>query len=312
MQAWLETVLGLVVLIAGAELLLRGAVWIALALGVRPMTVGLTLVAFGTSAPELVVGLESAATERSGIALGTVLGSNLANILLIVGLSATVKSIRVRPDRLECNYLLFATALTAVPFLMGERVERWLGILLLAVVAMFTIQLLHRERSSRRGAVIRERPPMSVSGLLLHLLMVLLGVGGLKLGGDWLVSGASAVAIDLGMSEAMVGMTIVAIGTSLPELATSVLAARRGHPEICIGNVIGSNVFNSGMVLGATATVFPMPAPWDESGPLMVAGLCAAVFFVVLIRATGGVPRGVGLLLLLGYAGFLASEVFRG
>lgn len=309
-EAWLHTILGLAVLILGAELLVRGAVWIALALGVRPMTVGLTLVAFGTSAPELVVSLDAAALGKPGIALGTVLGSNLANILLIVGLAAAVKAIRIKPDRLECNYLLLAAALTALPLAFDDRIERWMGIVMLVMLLVFTAQLLRREQRSRGYARSGDAVlAFTAGGLAAHILLAALGVLGLKVGGDLLVAGASEVALQLGMGEAVVGMTIVAIGTSLPELATSVLAAQKGHPEICIGNVMGSNVFNVGMVLGVTATVFPLAAPWAETGPPVLAGAIAAALLVFLQRTTGGIQRAVGFSFLLGYAGYLTLEV---
>ncbi len=310
MPDWLQIALGILCLIAGADLLVRGAVWVALVMGIRPMIVGLTVVAFGTSAPELVASLTAASSGAAGIAMGTVLGSNLANLLLILGLVALVRPIRSIGQRIafESNYLILMTVMTAVPFIAGE-VAAGMGMALLSLLVLFTWQLIRREKRaspSRGPATPRGRGPWFT-----HLMFLILGVAGLNYGGHWLVEGARSLALDLGMSDVFVGMTVVAIGTSLPELAASVLAARRGHPELCLGNIIGSNIFNVGMVLGVTATIHPLPLSWAAEGPPMVAGLIAMAAVVFVLRRYRGLPRWTGPVMLVAYGGYLTFEILR-
>ena len=312
MPDWLQIALGLVCLIAGANLLVRGAVWVALVMGFRPLTVGLTVVAFGTSAPELVASLAAASRDDPGIAMGTILGSNLANLLLILGLVALVRPIRSIGQRItfESNFLILMTALTAVPFLLGSRVERAMGLGLFALLVFFTWQLVRRERSAARTAS-GGGVPRDARNVSLHIVYLVLGLLGLGYGGTWLVDGASSLALELGMSEVLVGMTVVAVGTSLPELAASLVAARRGQPEICLGNIIGSNIFNIGMVLGMTASIHPLPVSWAAEGPLMVAGLMAMAAVVLVLRLFRGLPGWVGPPMLLAYGGVLIYEIAR-
>ncbi len=312
LHACLLILAGLVALIVAADLLVRGAVWIALRLGISPMTVGLTLVAFGTSAPELMVSLDAAAKDMGTIALANVLGSNNANILLIVGAAALIRRIRIHVARLELLFLLLATALAGLPYVLGCHVERWLGVLMLLMLLAFCWALLHRER--HRPAAHHPTPPRPPGGAgrwLLNVGLVLVGLLGLKYGADWLIDGSSAVARHFGMGEALIGMTVVAVGTSLPELATSVVAARKDQPEIAVGNILGSNIFNVGLVLGAASLIFPLPVVHAETGALMGATVVSAILLCVVLRAAGGVPRAMGGAFLLGWIGYVGWEVWR-
>ncbi|MBK8980390.1 MAG: calcium/sodium antiporter [Planctomycetes bacterium] len=314
---WFWIALGLATLIAAADLLVRGSVWCALALGLSPMLVGLTLVAFGTSAPELVVSVTAALDGKPGFATGAVFGSNIANIGLIVGLSALLSPIRHAPRsaKFEVRYLLLTAVLGFVPLLAGTPVLRSHGIALLGLLVVFTLLLIRREqrhRAARRAdptpavpAQIR-RGPLAA---LLHVAFVAVGLVGLKFGGEWLVVGATGVARELGMSEVVIGMTIIAVGTSLPELATSLIAARKGHGEIALGNVLGSNVFNLCMVLGATAVISPVPMSWSAEGNAMGAALGMSLLLAVVLRYSHGVGRAAGALLLVTYAGYVAAQV---
>jgi cation:H+ antiporter len=311
LTAGLLILAGLCALITGAEVLVRGAVWIALRLGISPMTIGLTLVAFGTSAPELMVSLEAARLQRADIALSNVLGSNLANVLLIVGVAASMRRIRLYVDRMECWFMLLATALAGVPYLLGTGIDRLLGSGMVVLLLCFCWLLLHRERRRPEAHRTTATAPGGAPRWALNVAFVLLGLGLLKYGADWLIDGAIDVARVLGMSEVLIGMTIVAVGTSLPELATSVVAARRGHPEIAVGNILGSNIFNIGMVLGLTALVFPLPVAHAATGPLMVATAVSAVVLVAVLRQFQGVPRGVGAAFLLSWGGYVAWEIMR-
>ena len=300
---------GLVLLVVGAEVLVRGAVWIALAVGMSRMAVGLTLVSIGTSLPELLVTL-TAADGKADLGLGNVLGSNVANVLLIIGAAATIRAIRTHPRWLELGYMLLMTALAAIPFLVGCRLDRWLSGLMLGALVVFLYQLLARERIARKLLEEDIRPKTTGAGWLINTLFLVAGFAMLKFGADWLVEGASQVATNLNMSEGVIGVTVVAIGTSMPELATSVIAALRGQPEICIGNVIGSNIFNVGAVLGGAGLLKPFSF---SSDPLLlvtigVAGL-SAILITFALRKTGGVSRGIGMLFLLAYVGYVTYAV---
>lgn len=304
---------GLVLLVVGAEVLVRGAVWIALVLGMSRIAVGLTLVSIGTSLPELLVTLSAAggdpADGRADIGMGNVLGSNVANVLLIVGATAAIRSIQVGVRWFELLYMLLLSALACVPFVTGG-VDRWLAIVMVAVLVVFLFQLLARERAARKLMVDEPKPATTAAGWLVHVLMLVAGFAMLKYGADWLVDGASAIATEMGMMPGLIGVTIVAIGTSMPELVTSVIAALRGQPEICIGNVIGSNIFNIGAVLGGAGVLRPFAISDDPVLPMSLAfTVASAIAIVAVLRGMRGVTRTVGVLFLVAYAGFLACGV---
>jgi cation:H+ antiporter len=297
---------GLVGLVAGAELLVRGAVWIALSLGMSQMAVGLTLVSIGTSLPELLVTLK-AADDHADLAMGNVMGSNIANVLLIVGVTASIRAIRLHTRWFELSFLLALTALLCVPFL-GAFLARWQAALMLTVLVVFVGQLLARERRERQAVGLEEaRPRATAKGWLVHTLLLSAGFIVLAYAADWLVEGAAVVAEQFGMSPNVIGLTVIAIGTSMPELATSAVAAMRGQPEICIGNVIGSNIFNIGAVLGGAGLLKPFSfAP--EFTDLGVA-VAATIVLVAVLRGNKGVPRALGAVMVLAYAGFLTFKV---
>lgn len=302
---------GLVGLVVGADLLVRGAVWIALSFGMSHMAVGLTLVAMGTSLPELMVSLTAAQMGSNEIAMANVLGSNVANVLLIIGAAASLCAIRLKVRWFELLFLLLATALAAVPFVVTQAMSRPVAGAMVAMLVVFCGWLLRRERSGG-DTPGHPRPPLpTLRGWVVHVALVAAGFALLAYGAEWLVDGAVVIAGSLGLSEAVIGMTVVAVGTSLPELATSVVAALRKQPEIAIGNVLGSNIFNVGAVLGVAALIRPFPVDVAALWPLMIATAVSAVALVVVLRAAAGVPRAVGTFFLLGYAGYLTFEVVR-
>lgn len=312
-QDWpaLAIVLGLVLLVLGADLLVRGAVWIALVLGVGPMTIGLTLVAFGTSMPELMVSFTAAQLGSSEIALANAIGSNTFNILLIVGATAVIKPIRLPVDWLELGYMLLATLLAGVPFVLGRELGRPLAAVMVTMLVLFCVQLVRRERRRGSDRPSATRPRATVASWLLHLAFTIGGLVLLKFGAEWLVDGSIAIARSLGMTEALIGMTLVAGGTSLPELFTSVVAARKGQPEIAIGNIVGSNVFNVGAVLGCAGLLRPFAVDPVATGALMLMTLLSAVWLTLSLRLHDGVTRRTGVMFLLGYAGYLGWEAWR-
>lgn len=310
--------LGIVLLVVGAEQLVRGSARLAGAIGISPLVVGLTVVAFGTSSPELAVSVNAALAGKTEVALGNVLGSNICNTLLILGLSAVVAPLVVHRQLIRVDVpLMIGASIALVPISLDGRVGRWEGLLLLGVLAIYLTLAVRSGRrrnpaETRRG-MGRRRTRRRTREILLRSLQSLLGLGLLVLGSQWLVDGAVVIATALGLSELVVGLTIVALGTSLPEVATSVVAALRGQRDIAIGNVVGSNLFNILAVLGATATVAPagIPVPrgvltFDIPVVIVSAVACLPVFYTGLV-----VSRWEGLLFFsyyVSYTGFLILQ----
>ncbi len=251
---------GLILLIVGAELLVRGASRLAAAFGVSPLVIGLTVVAFGTSSPELAVSLQSALSGSGDIALGNVVGSNIFNILFILGLSAAIIPLVVHQQlvRLEVPLMIGLSVLVYLLGLDGRlgRLEGGLMFLGLLAYTAFSVRQSRRESAEIQQEYADEfgdNPRQQPGQWLVNLGLVVGGLALLVLGSRWLVGAASAIAQALGVSDLIIGLTIVAAGTSMPEVATSVMAALRGERDIAVGNVIGSNIFNIMGVLGLTA-----------------------------------------------------------
>ncbi len=316
---WLLLIAGLVVLLIGGEALVRGATALARWLGVSSMVIGMTVLAFGTSAPELAVNITAALGDRSAITFGNVVGSNIANVGLILGFTSVVQALRIHRTIVtrEIPIMLGATALTIVlgsDRILGreaDRFERIDGALLLIAFAAFLYvtarnalkaraddRFLH-EAEEKQEVVVSTRPPVSI-------LLTVLGLAGVLAGSYWTVEGASRVAQALGMGEALIGLTIVAIGTSLPELTTSLFAALKGHADLAIGNVVGSNVFNLLFILGVSASIRDVPVP-QPGGKIDL--LALALFSAILLPfavTQRKLRRLEGGLLLAAYAGFMA------
>jgi cation:H+ antiporter len=285
-------VVGTVLLIWGAELLVRGAARLAVAAGISPLVVGLTVVAFGTSAPELAVTVGSSFTGESDVALGNVVGSNILNILLILGLSALVAPLVVAQQlvRLDVPLVIGASVLVFLLGLDGE-IHQLEGLLLFSLLAVYLIYLIRRNRQEMADLAASRSPdeltePAQAGPWQRNVGFVLVGLMMLALGARWLVESAVATASALGLSELVVGLTVVAAGTSLPEVATSVLASLRGERDIAVGNVVGSNLFNLLAVLGLGSLVSPGGIPVQPGAlsfdiPVMIAVAIAAlpVFF---------------------------------
>lgn len=251
-------VLGLGLLIGGAEMLVRGSSRIAAAAGISPLVVGLTVVAFGTSAPELAVTTAASFRGDPDLALGNVVGSNVLNVLLILGASALVAPLLVqkRLVRLEVPFMIGVTALVVVLSLNGV-ISRLEGTFLFVGGLAYTAVLVLRARAV--APPLADRTATFTPGsMALNTTLVLVGLGFLVLGSHWIVNGAQAMAAALGIPELVIGLTVVAAGTSLPELATSVVASIQGQRDIAVGNIIGSNIFNLLIVLGAASAISPI------------------------------------------------------
>ena len=316
-QSLLSMAGGVVLLLAGAEGLVRGASALALRLGIAPLVVGLTVVAIGTSSPELVVSVQAALAGQGGVAIGNVVGSNVANLGLIVGLSAALSPMAVdrKLMRFDVPVMLGTMVLLTVFLLDGEFV-RWEGALLTVGAVAYTVWKIRDSRRDVRAERAKLPPEVAealeddVEGLKRHVLFVVGGIALLVYGSDLLLGGAVSVAERLGVSEAVVGLTLVALGTSLPELATTVVAARRGKGEIALGNAVGSNIYNVLSVIGPAALVAPMTADgvgFDVLAVMVGFGLLTFAFLV-----TGGkTRRWEGAVLLLSYVGYLWWVVAR-
>lgn len=290
---------GLAGLILGGEFLVRGAVGIAQRFHVPPLVIGLTIVGFGTSTPELLVSVQAALGGVPALALGNVVGSNIANVLLILGLSAMIVPVVLNLVKLKRDFvfMLGATLALCVVLLDGvvSRIEG--GLLVVSLIVYLWICLTSAREIPETATRVR---PVWQSVALLAV-----GFVGLLIGANALVASATQMARAFGVSEAVIGLTIVAIGTSLPEMATGVLAAIRKHPEIAIGNVLGSNIFNILGILGITAAITPVPVDSDFSA--LDIGLAAAAAFALLAFAAfpGRIGRIAGAGLLGTYGGYL-------
>ncbi|GAB4485305.1 MAG: calcium/sodium antiporter [Anaerolineales bacterium] len=265
-------VAGLALLILGAEWLVRGASRIAAWAGISPLVIGLTVVAFGTSAPELAINLQSSLAGQPDIAIGNVVGSNIANILLILGLSAAVAPLMVQQQvvRQDVPIMIGASVVTFF-FAWDGLVSTFEGLILFGALLLYVWFLIHQSRAESQEVkqeYEQEYAPHEQKnwrGWLLNIALVAVGLGLLILGARWMVVSAVEVARWLGVSELVIGLTVVAVGTSLPELATSVMAAIKGERDIAVGNVVGSNVFNLLAVLGLSAIIVPAGIPVSQA-----------------------------------------------
>lgn len=286
-------VLGLVLLVFGADFLVAGASKVAGRLGISPLVIGLTVVAFGTSAPELAVSLTGAIAGNADLALGNVVGSNIFNVLFILGLTALIAPLTVQPQLIRLDVPLML-AVSGLCWLLAADglVGRLDGILLAVGIVAYTTALIWPRRQAPAEPTATEPtatepppPPGLTDRLVVQLLQIAAGLAMLVLGSGWLVDGAITFAKALGVSELVISLTIVAAGTSLPEVATSVLAAIRGERDIAVGNIVGSNIFNILCVLGLSAAIAPQGVPvapaalgFDIPVMTLVALLCLPIF----------------------------------
>jgi cation:H+ antiporter len=317
-MSWIFLIAGACLLYLGAESFVAGASSLARALRVPQIIVGLTVVAYGTSLPEVVVGVRAASTGHGDVALGNVIGSNIANIGLILGLATLVRPPLVDRSlaRRDLPVLLLSTALLPLLLLDG-----WLGrgeatLLVVAAIGYTAWMIRVARRPSSSPPATAAPVSTSASGtpprVTRALVLVALGLAGLILGGDRFIVGAVAIARDLGVSERVVGLTIVAVGTSLPELVTSVIAARRGLSDLAIGNVVGSNIFNALLCLGTAGLASPIrglvPALRVD---LLALGLLTALM-AYSARRQRIITRVEGFLMLAIYATYTVATVLRG
>ncbi len=298
----LWSVAGIVLLYFGSEWLVGGAVRFAHRFGVRPVVVGLTIVAYGTSLPEFAVSLSAAASGQCDIALANVIGSNITNLALVLGLTALLLPPKVEGGLWSRDLPVCLAASVIVPLLLGDgRISRFEGALLLGGAVAFTVAALRKGKDGGK----REEPEEIEFRRLPTWILLLLGFFMLPAGSRLLLHGAVSMATDLGISGRVIGLTMVALGTSLPELSTSLMAAWRGHGSIAVGNVIGSNIFNLLFVLGGAASVRPLAASIGSYAIDLCGMLLVSLLAAWLLRKARTLRRWEGLLLVLCYIVFL-------
>lgn len=306
-------ILGLVLLYFGAEWLVGGSAALAIRAGVSPVVAGLTIVAYGTSMPELVVSLKAALSGQSGLALGNVVGSNIFNIGMILGIAAVVFPMRVesRLVRWDIPFMILLSVAFSWMLLTG-MVERWMGFVLVGILLSWTAWEIHSARSGKEKKLeegMEAVLPDSGGKVWKHVLAVVAGIALLALGGRWLVDGGVGLARGFGISETVIGLTIIAAGTSAPELAATLVAALKKEADIAVGNIVGSNIFNILSVAGFASVIHPLDST-SISGMDLAAMLLLAVVVLPLARTGFVLQRWEGALLLLIYCVYFSSLWF--
>lgn len=308
--------LGIVVLYLGAEWLVRGASQLALAFGISPVVVGLTVVAMGTSAPELVASLQAQLVQDSGsIVLGNVIGSNIYNVGLILGLAAMIGPLTVHSDivKRETPLAIGATVLLLL-MMIGGTLYRWEGAILLVLFAGYILLQLylvkkHRKVDSLATEMAAELQPKKDGNKLWMLFLVIVGIVGLVVGARLLIDNAVILAEALGISERVIGLTMVAFGTSLPELATTLVAALKKERDIAVANVVGSNIFNILLIVGSVAVIRPIsnfdPVLLQRDGPFMLVVIGLMMLMVLGKGTMGRIKGGLLLALVMAYGIYL-------
>ena len=300
--------------------MVRGASGLAEGYGVPPLVIGLTVVAFGTSAPELVVNVIGGLRGETALAFGNIMGSNLANIGLVLGASALITPIALEGKviRRELPLLLLATAVLFIMTLdhplrmLSPVLDRSDGVVMLLLFGIFiyiTVSDLLGQQQDPLLTRIEDLPFLSHLEKRTNWLLVVVGITALAIGGELTITNGSALAESLGVSPVIIGMLVVAIGTSLPELTTSIFAALKGDADLCVGNIIGSNIFNSMFVLPISAMIHPLPVPAGGSIDIFAALLFSVALIPVFIAGNTIMSRQIGGLFLIVYAGYMLVRV---
>lgn len=307
--------LGFALLVGGAELLVRGASHLAVRFGITPLTIGLTVVAFGTSAPELAISFQAGFSGDTNLLIGNLVGTNIFNILFILGISALITPLVVDQKLIRVDIpFMIAVSLLVFGLSWDTFISRWDAILLLVILVSYLGYLFYESSKEQNPSVLQEyedafSPSRSADNIhwSLHILSIIIGLGLLALGSNWLVKSASQIALMLGVSSTIIGLTIISAGTSLPEVATSVMAGIKGERDIAVGNVVGSNIFNLLGVLGISGLAFPDPISIEPGILALDLPFMTAITLASLpIFFTGHkISRWEGILFLGYYAAYL-------
>ena len=287
---------GLVILIASGEILVKGAVNLAYKFQISTLVVGMTIISFGTSAPELLVSLKSTLEGHPDIAIGNVIGSNIANLGLVLGITAMIFPIKVDRNSIRVDWpMMMLATIVLYLFMLNYKIEFWEGAILLPALIVFIVTMIRTSRKQNKTAALEksseEKPDnhvenKNVKQIAKDTIMIVLGAVGLMFGADWLVDGAVNVARGFGVSDLVISVTVVALGTSAPELVTSGVAAFRQHSDISVGNLIGSNIFNIMAILGITPLIkeIDVNAQVVSNDMFWVLGISAAVLPMLMIN----------------------------
>jgi len=316
--AFLLLVIGLVVLIIAGDIMVRGAAALARHWGVPALIVGLTIVAFGTSAPEMVVGVQAALMGEGDLAAGNVVGSNIANVLLALGLPALILAIPTNMAGVGRNSFiaLFAAVLFVILAFIHSPLMQWQGAILFGGIIAYLFYMFRLAKAGADDPILEEMTEIDEgedglpTNTIKSIIYVILGIVGLILGGQLIVKNAVFIAAELGMSSTIIGLTIVAIGTSLPEIATVVVATYRGHPEVAIGNVLGSNVFNVFAVMGASALAGPIAIDSNLMKFDFWVMLVSSLVLLLYVLRRQPIGRKTGATFTLAYLVYLLIVVF--
>ncbi len=317
---YLLLIVGFVLLIAGADYLVKGASSIAKKLKISDLIIGLTIVSIGTSAPELSVNVVASISGSAGMAFGNVVGSNIFNFLAIIGITAMMKPINLKTSLLKVEIPFAILASAALIFLAGDAIiDGTPGILSrsdgMVLLLFFAIFLYYIFLSAKKGEIKEDDAAehgTKTYSVIISLLMIAGGLAALIYGGDVLVDSASSIARNWGMSETLIGLTIVAVGTSLPELATSVVAALRGNSDIAIGNVVGSNIFNIFFILGVSSVIKPLPVAGENIPDAVITALTTALVLLLAYRGRGQrIDKVEGLILASCYVAYTIYIILR-
>ena len=302
---------GLILLFAGGEALVRGSVAIAERLQISKLVVGMVIVGFGTSAPELLVSVKAAMAGSPAIAIGNIVGSNIANILLIIGLAAAIAPVDNKDKSIRREALIMVgCSLALLAMMLDGAISSAEGVAMLLALAGYLAMTYHLEKKRRDNAFTHEANAVAGAGFSLPIAAAtaLAGLFMLVYGADLMVAGATSVARNVGVSEAVIGLTIVAVGTSLPELATALVAAWRRQSEVVLANIVGSNIFNILAILGITAVIAPVPVAARFAAvdtPVMIG---VALVLAILLYTADRLGRKTAAGLLLGYTVYLGSQ----
>ena len=321
MLVYILFVVGFVLLIKGADWLVSGSASVAKKYNISDLVIGLTIVSMGTSMPELIVNILASTSGASEIAIGNVVGSNIANILLILGVAAFIYPLTIKESTVMSQIPFSIIAILLVAFAANApifnpdyslMISRLDGVVFILFFALFMVYIIKLAREGRADMI--EEAPDKVLPMGKSILFVLLGMVGLFLGGKWVVDGAIKIAEQFGLSQNLIGLTIVAIGTSLPELVTSAMAAYRKNTDIAVANVIGSNIFNLLWVLGISAMISPMKYDPVVNADIIV--LLVATFLIIFSLMTGRaknqIGKPTGIFFLACYIAYTAFIIYRG
>ncbi|WP_244574574.1 calcium/sodium antiporter [Cohaesibacter sp. ES.047] len=297
---------GLVLLLVAGDLLVRGSIALATRLGIPPLIIGLTIVSFGTSAPELIISLDAAFSNAPGISIGNIVGSNITNILLVLGLPALIRVTQCNESGVRSSTaFMLAVSVILVALSWDGLLDFRAGIIFLALLGFFlswTVWTSRQQKNEANDLLDEDMLEEAPSNLWLAVAFTVIGIIGLPIGGNLAVEGATLIARNWGVSDAAIGLTVVALGTSLPELVTTLVAAIRNQSAVAIGNVVGSNIFNILAIMGVTATIIPIEVPQQiiHFDFWIMLAASALMLPIALLRMPITRIRGVGMLIAYG------------